>query len=58
MATFELEFLAEAKSQLEELASDRQAKRLKAVRKALGYQQINRVILPYPQVRSSKGSKR
>ena len=42
MPLFELEFLAEAKAQLEKLAEDRgQAKRLKAVRKALGYLQLD-----------------
>ena len=42
MASFELEFLAEARSQLDRLvASPAQAKRLKAVRKALAQLQVN-----------------
>jgi hypothetical protein len=42
MALFELDFLAEAKSQLDRLAANRaQTKRLKAVRKALAQLQAN-----------------
>ncbi len=42
MASFELEFLAEARSQLERLvANPAQAKRLKAVRKALAQLRVN-----------------